>query len=125
MDLNLHKDELKNENTTLNEEPIVPNEISDVQLLDFELSKLEKHKDFKSISKLKTPLSSNQIEQFEASGKVDGTLLITRLLHHTSQALDLTIQQELNSYNLHVESKLRVKIKLKKQLLGYQWHDPS
>ena len=125
VDLNLHKDELKNENTTLNEEPIVPNEISDVQLLDFELSKLEKHKDFKSISKLKTPLSSNQIEQFEASGKVDGTLLITRLLHHTSQALDLTIQQELNSYNLHVESKLRVKIKLKKQLLGYQWHDPS
>ena len=125
MDLNLHKVELKNENTTLNEGPIVSNEISDVQVLDFELSKLEKHKDFQSISKLKTPFSSNQIEQFEASEKVDGTLLITRLLHHTSRALDQTIQQLINSNYLQVESKLRLKIKLKKQVLGHQWHDPS
>lgn len=125
VDLNLRKVELDHEDTILNEEPVTQKESGDDVLVDPKLPELKRYRDLKSISTIKTQNNPNVINQFQESEQMDGALLITRLLHHTSRILDQTIQRQLNSQYLQVESKLRLKIKLKKQALGQQWHDPS
>lgn len=68
---------------------------------------------------------SDESVQSEVVNQYDGPLLITRLLHHTSRALTDQIEQRMNQLTQSTDSKLRMKIKLKKQLQGHQWDDHS
>ncbi len=125
VDFNLKKIELEHVSTFLNVETTIQ-EVSDNDVTLEEIKPESKRlRDLKSTFKIKTQTNPNVISQFEESEQMDGALLITRLLHHTSRTLDQNIQQKLNSQYLQVESKLRLKIKLKKHALGQQCHDPS
>lgn len=69
-------------------------------------------------------ISTESVQSVEVN-QHDGPLLITRLLHHTSRALTDQIEQRMNQLAQSTDSKLRMKIKLKKQLQGHQWDDHS
>lgn len=51
----------------------------------------------------------------------NGTLLITRLMHHTSRILNDEIEHKMSQLTQGTDSKLRMKIKMKKQLQGHRW----
>lgn len=120
------KSNLSSSNTDIKDEiPIMQKEITINRHDEVESSDFKVYKNIKNESTPKRSYHQNTSNQFEKEEHMVGALLITRLLHHTARILDQNIQKQLDSQYTQVDSKLRLKIKLKKQALGHQWHDPS